>query len=233
MKNKDEDDFIKEVALEHGISEERAEFLLDYQLKMTASLTSTFKKPYHPIKKEFDELIKLCNYFDKMTFQEVSKYNPTFLKFRGTLKKTNTYMSIKGVSFLDNPVFCDPFYFSNYSMVFHELKMTLVELVHLFEWELKEKYSKHDLVVLINKMEIEEEEKNELHFIRKVRNSIIHNQGIWDNSSRMFKISDNEIDVIRGERVVEEDDPRNFSFYFILMKRIIEIYNGWYKSLSN
>ncbi len=229
-----EEEFIKEFAREKGITIERAKALLHYQLKLTAMQTfSALDLPAHPVREEFDELIKLCNKYDTDLFNKIKinkseSYDSSFLFMRDALNKTNMFFSTKFLS-SHNFYFSDPFYFSDLSRVFHDLKMTLIELVHIFEWQLRKKINKknlEDLIDLIDEMNLETEVKDDLHFIRKVRNDIIHRQGNSKKSSE-HTIYGIRFSLKKGEKVIDETDPSCFSHYFLLMRRLIDIYYVW------
>lgn len=232
-----EEEFIKEFAKEKGISIERGKALLEYQLKLAAvRAIAALNRPIHPVREEFNEIIDLCNEYDEDLFKKtkmrkIESYDSSFLFLRDAINKTNIFFSTKFLS-SHNYHFSDPFYFNDLSRVFHDLKMTLVELVQILEWQLRKKFDKKQLKDLINQMNLDPKAKNDLHFIRKVRNHIIHRQGI-SNKMLDYSIDDTRFLVRKGDKIIDETTPISFSYYFLLIRRLIKIYYSWINNYLN
>ncbi|OLS26850.1 MAG: hypothetical protein HeimC2_13830 [Candidatus Heimdallarchaeota archaeon LC_2] len=161
-----------------------------------------------------------------------SWYNRAITKFLNMVNVKLTLINDKELS--------DIHYFHKTYEVASDLKMLFIEIFHHSEVHLRllNKNKGYELngtmEDLIGVLDLIPESENDFHTLRKVRNSIIHNAGVWNKKNTIFKFKENpytifnefhhsKIEFTKGKIIINEGSYFNLIPYVQLMDRLVDI----------
>lgn len=165
-----------------------------------------------------------------------------FSWFNRAITKFLNMANVKLTLFDDEELY-DFFYFQRAYEVASDLKMLFIEIFHHSEWNLrvinKDKgywLTRTNMEDLIKDLVISPQSKTDFQTLRKIRNSIIHNAGIWNNKTMILKFKDDSyeqfkdlsqvqsaIKLKKGKMITNEQFYYDLIPYVQFMERLIDI----------